>query len=1177
MVRRLFGLGSLLLILGIAASSVPTYAVYQDTVGAQPAQSNPGLQAISAGSSKLTPIAENDDGPGLYVVQLAEPPLTRYDGGIAGLAGTSAAATGSARVDANSPAARAYLRYLDGRQRSVLTAVERIVGGPVTPAHSYRYTINGFAARFTPAQAAAIAALPGVRRVDRDQLVSLQTDRGPTFIGAAQDDLQPAVFQASLSGDQEVPPVTTTASGSAVVTYDADSNEISFSVSYEGLSGAPTLAHIHIGDPGVSGGVVLDIFDTAVGTPGTAGAFIGTKTIVDVGAPVNQTAAEIEAALLDGGLYFNIHTAANPNGEIRGQITPSRGEGVIVGILDSGINIDNPSFADVGDDGYNHTNPLGSGNYLGVCDPENATYNPDFPCNDKVIGAYTFDTTDGYPDPQGDPSPADNDGHGSHTASTAAGNVVNSTSINGVSTGAITGVAPHANIIVYDVCGIDELPLTPGNSLLCSLATVAAAVDQATIDGVDVFNRSIGSAALSPWTFFDALSALGAFAAGIVPVGSAGNSGPSAASLDGDVASAPWTISVAASTHDRVFINNLQNFAGGSATTRPSAALIGKGFSLGITSTSIVYAGDVGNALCGPFTGAQATQVAGKIVACDRGTYGRVEKAENVQAAGGVGYVLMNNAASGNSLSGDVYPIPGVHISYDDGVDLKAWLTGCSDCTAAISGAIRDIDPAYGDVMASFSSRGPNSLVPDVLKPDVSGPGVDILAVGIDANGAPGQADYAFLSGTSMSSPHVAGAAALLRQIHPDWTPAEIKSALMSTGVTTVLKEDGATPTDPFDVGGGRIDVAAAARAGLVFDVTTEEMLAADPETGGSPNSLNLASVAEDACIVTCTFVRTVRSTLGASAEWTATVASAPDMTLTVEPASFTLAPGATQTISITADVETAALDAGYLFGQVTLSSTIASVPAAGIPVAIQPAASDLPDRITITARAEEGSDSTTIRSIAVSDLTPQLFGLIRTTPVEGSLAEDPTPNDLLDSTEGISITQVTIPAGSTRYHVRTRDSTAPDLDLYVFLDGLVTPDGIPQEDELICVSATSLAEESCDIFSTTGPISSALPLLVLIQNYGGSGAATDTFRVFSGIVGNSAAGNLTLTAPETNPAGNSFDLTFSYDLTGAEEEDLYIGWMRLSSSPTANGDLGLALIDVVFDPYSLFVPMTRR
>ncbi len=201
-----------------------------------------------------------------------------------------------------------------------------------------------------------------------------------------------------------------------------------------------------------------------------------------------------------------------------------------------------------------------------------------------------------------------------------------------------------------------------------------------------------------------------------------------------------------------------------------------------------------------------------------------------------------------------------LHIGYNDGVDLKDWLATGSDHQAAISGTTVDENAAHGDLMSAFSSRGANAPLPSVIKPDVSAPGLDILA----AHGTENEAKWDVISGTSMASPHAAGAAALLMAVHPSWSPAEIQSALMTTAVTTVrLTPIPSTAAGPFDTGAGRIAVDKAAQAGFVLDETYNNFVNANPATGGDPKTLNLPSLGRENIIVTTTWNRTLTSTLG--------------------------------------------------------------------------------------------------------------------------------------------------------------------------------------------------------------------------------------------------------------------------------------------------------------------------
>ncbi|MCB0006492.1 MAG: S8 family serine peptidase [Anaerolineales bacterium] len=600
------------------------------------------------------------------------------------------------------------------------------------------------------------------------------------------------------------------------------------------------------------------------------------------------------------------------NGTATGGMPGTKGEGIIVGVIDTGINPSNPSFADIGGDAYDHDNPFGSGTYVGVCDSGDPSFDPTFPCNDKLIGAWGFPTVNG-----GDPR--DNDGHGSHTASTSAGNVVTATVVGPTLTvtRTITGVAPHANIIAYAAC--------------CTASALASAIDQVVLDGVDVVNYSIGSdAPTSPWDpgDFDSSGFLAARDAGVFVATSAGNNGPGAATV-GSPAVAPWILSVGASTHDRAYPNAVTDMSGGGT---PPADMFGKGFTDGYGPADIVFAGDfpadVGTTpeLCGAGAAQSNTSpwnpgtFSGQIVVCERGIYGRVEKGENVLAAGAGGYILVNTAAQGESINGDAHALPGVHLGATLGDQLLTWLASGSGHTAVIAGAVLDIDPANGDIMAGFSSRGPNVPAPSIIVPSLSAPGVDIIA----ADGVGDAVSWGFNSGTSMASPHAAGAAALLMALHPTWTPAEIQSAMMlSADPSAMLKDDGSTPADPFDDGSGRVDLTHAGIIGLVMDESTANYTAANPDTGGDPSTLNLASLGQGACQDTCSWNRTVTNRSGNTWTWNASVIDlSGGVTGDVSPTSFSLADGASQTITVTLDVTGATLNTWH-FGQLELAPTV--------------------------------------------------------------------------------------------------------------------------------------------------------------------------------------------------------------------------------------------------------------
>jgi subtilisin family serine protease len=629
--------------------------------------------------------------------------------------------------------------------------------------------------------------------------------------------------------------------------------------------------------------------------------------------------------------------------------TATRGEGIVAGIIDTGINTDHPSFADIGGDGFNHTNPHGT--FHGLCDPlTGAPF-----CNDKLIGVWDFTG--------GSVGPEDDNGHGSHTASTVAGNVVDA-ALNAPTITIerhISGVAPHANIIAYRAC------LTTPAAGACLQTGTVASIDQAVRDGVDVINFSIGGGSRNPWTDLNAIAFLNAQRAGVFLAVSAGNDGPGRATV-GSPADAPWVTAVGASTHDRKFFNSLVGMSGGGSA--PPADMRGQSVTAGYGPATIVYAGDHGFPLCGDGPANEATGEAlinpfppgtfnGEIVVCDRGTYGRVEKGQNVMEGGAGGYVLVNDEESGDSLVADAYPLPGVHLTYAQGLVLKAWLASGSGHTGSITGTVTDVQAANGDIMASFSSRGQNPSVLGVIKPDVTAPGVDILAAfdtPLGEDGSP--AEYNVISGTSMSSPHTAGAGALIRALHPDWTPDQVRSALMTTSVTDgILKEDAATAADPFDRGAGRLDLANAARAGLLFNESADAYQAADPLLGGDPTALNIPSLGSSDCDGGCSWTRTVTGSAAGSVTWTTVVSAPAGMGLSVSPSSFTLASGASQALSVTADTS-GVTGTAWRFAEVRMVPSDASVPAVHLPVAVLAAGEPEPDPRTVLhfqGNADEG------------------------------------------------------------------------------------------------------------------------------------------------------------------------------------------------------------------------------
>ncbi|MGH3735040.1 MAG: S8 family serine peptidase [Micromonosporaceae bacterium] len=933
-----------------------------------------------------------------YLVRLAEPPLAAYRGGVAGIPATSPAARKATRLDVDSAASRAYLRHLGNRQDAVLATVSSALGRGVKPTFRYRYAYHGMALVLTAGEAGRVARTTGVASVRRAYTRKVQTDAGPTWIGA------PEIWSGAATGGQ----------------------------------------------------------------PGT------------------------------------------------------RGEGVVIGVVDTGVNHDHPSFADVGGDGYDHANPRGQ--FYGLCGPTGAPF-----CNDKLIGVHDFTGT----------GPQDDNGHGSHTASTSGGNVLKAT-VHAPTTEItrdLSGVAPHANLITYKGC------LPTGN---CLAPALVAAIDQAVADQVDVINYSIGGGPNDPWNDDDSLAFLAAREAGVFVATSAGNSGPNPETV-GSPANSPWLLSVGASTHDRTFLNQLVDLSGG---TTPPGDLTGKSFTSGYGPAPIVYAGDHGDALCGtPFAPGTFD---GQIVVCDRGVNPRLEKGRNVKLGGAGGMVLVNTEAEGESTVADPHELPAVNLGFTDGAALKAWLAdGGTGHTGSISGTQISQADTNGDVTAGFSSRGPNSPVPGVIKPDVTAPGVDILAA-VHTTDPTAPAEYGLLSGTSMSSPHAAGAAALVRAVRRDWTPAQVQSALTSTGTTDVRKDDGATAADPFDMGGGRIDLTRAARAGLVMDVPAGDYLAADPAEGGDPTRLNLASLGQQDCRGTCTWTRTVQNTTGGTATWTVATQGPDGLALSVKPRRLKLSAGASATVTITADVS-GATGTDWLFGGV--SFTARGLPAQRLPVAVLPGGSA--QDVEIEAGGTTGTHTVPVTTpVAIRDFTATVYGLQQGRVDTLSIEQDPTPLDPYDGLGGTRHVLVDVPAGARLVASEITDTTASDLDLFVGRDA--DGDGAPDAGEELCRSASEVALEACTL-----PTPEAGSYWVMVQNWL-TGQAVDQVRLATTVIPGTDNGNLTVTGPTGKvAAGSTIDVQLAWSEPALAPGTTWLAMVRLGSDPEHPANVGTLLVRI--------------
>ena len=459
--------------------------------------------------------------------------------------------------------------------------------------------------------------------------------------------------------------------------------------------------------------------------------------------------------------------------------------------------------------------------------------------------------------------------------------------------------------------------------------------------------------------------------------------------------------------------------------------------------------------------------------------------------------ILANDEASGDSLLADPHVLPAVHLTYTDGKTLKDWMVAHPGATASLSGGLRYLGADVADIMASFSSRGPNRAV-SLVSPSVSAPGVDVLA----ALGTNNDVEWGFESGTSMASPHTAGAFALIDAVHPDWTPAEAQSALMMTSMTEVTDDDG-TDATWFDMGSGRIDLTKVNKAGLLLDESQADYLAANPAEGGDVRTLNTASMADNECLASCSWTRTFTGTSTGAGTWGVSVESL-DEGLSLEAGSGTLVVtnGGTSPLTVTAEVAPGASSDTWLFGTLVLTPPEgSSAPQAHLPIAVLPSAGNLPDAIDITTRRDAGSQlETGLEAIAIDDLQITPTGLVPEEITPLSIPLDTTNSDAFDG-NGVGVKNLVVPEGATSLIARLDNPTAPDFDLYVGT-------GAISEANVVCSSAKGGSAEACTV---TDPEPGNY--WVLVQNFEASPSGTDTVDLATAVVAGNP-GNLQAKGP---------------------------------------------------------------
>ena len=954
--------------------------------------------SLAIPSSRLTAQGRGGDRPsrnasgvparssGLYIVQMAELPASSYTGGVAGLAATRPER--GAKVNADDPNVAGYARYLDSRHDEALA---RARGG--RKVYSYRYVFNGFAAELDEVQAEALKATPGVLRVTKDVLWTMDTASTPAFLG---------------------------------------------------MSGS------------------LGLWRQAGGTD-------------------------------------------------------DAGEDVVVGVIDSGIWPENDSFSDRARKNRPAYTRLRG--WRGTC-VSGEQFTPS-DCNRKLIGARHFNAAWGGDEgidaqlPWEFASPRDYNGHGSHTASTAAGNHDVALTGDARTLGRISGMAPRARIAVYKALW----SLEDGSQANGFTSDLVAAIDQAVADGVDVINYSVSG---TQTNLLDPVELAFLFAAdaGVFVAASAGNSGPTASTV---AHPSPWITTVAAGTHNRggkgsVTLGNGATYEGRSLAPAVGPAPLISGSAAGVAGADPMKA-----ALC--FSKADNTgvpvldpaKVAGTIVVCDRGGTALVSKSAAVAEAGGIGMLLVNTTE--NTLTALLHAVPTVHLSHLDRPAIQAY-AATPGATARINAAtiVFDIPAPF---TAAFSSRGPLlAAAGDLLKPDIIAPGQDIVA----AVAPPANRGRLFdiYSGTSMSAPHIAGIAAVLKGIHDNWSPMAIKSALMTTA-GDVRDGENTNPAVIFSQGAGHVRPRRASFPGLVFDSDINDWLAllcgttsgVNPTTCSAlesagysldPSDMNVPSVAIGDLAGTQVVTRTVTNVGWLRTAYRPTVTGMDGITVKVTPSVLRIAPGQSATFTIAFTRTTAPLNA-YTGGQLTFTDGLHRV---RIPLAIRPVPLAAPAEVFST--GEPIAYNVTFGYTGAFSATAR--GLVPATTRAGTIQDDPT-DTFAPGGPGTTSFPITVQAGTTLARFSTFDthiSPASDIDLWVF-----------RGTTLVGISAGGTSDEEVTLVNPP-------PGEYTVYVHGFAVPGTASFTLFDWAVGTEAAGNMTLTAPGAATSGTtaSIGLTFN-------------------------------------------------
>lgn len=864
------------------------------------------------------------------------------------------------------------------------------------------------------------------------------------------------------------------------------------------------------------------------------------------------------------------------------------GEDIIVGVIDTGVWPENLSYADRVDSNGRPTFDGGAtlaygappARWKGACQAGEGFTEEH--CNNKLIGARYFN--EGFR-ASGDAlhwsefqSPRDSlggpsgmGGHGTHTSTTAAGNAnVPAIAPNGEVLAVRSGMAPRARIAAYKVCW----SFRPGGAEvgnICYDSDSVAAIEAAVTDGVDVLNYSItgGMSPLEPaeQAFRQAV------AAGVFVAAAGGNYGP------GNTVNhmGPWLATVAAATHDRtrtaaVTLGSGQVFQGVSPNARalPAMPVIQAG-------AAAIAGGDSWLAQqCFGAVEAGAVQldpekVAGNIVACSAGYIDPVRQVDAVRAAGGAGVILLDNG-SGSSLN--VYSLPTVYVNQVDGEAIHAY-AATPGARAAMSAS--ELTPVHGPALADFSSRGPNVFDPGVMKPDMAAPGVDILAgiapglsaaqrSAVVAGTVPPLSLSAYMSGTSMAAPHVAGIAALLKQRHGDWSPSAIKSALMTSGRTvlpTSLEGD-LDGTLPWGQGAGLIVPNGAANPGLVYDISPADyqryVCGASDETADCGQgslagyALNLASIALPGVVGNQTITRRVTNVGDTAAIYNAST-SLDGFDVTVTPATLQLAPGETGSYAVSlarTDAAHGAWKLGELVwddGEHKVRSPLQARYNSGVEAPAIVSATSTSGIRRIEVQAGFDGVMTAVRG-GMREYT-RLAQTVTQAPAGSIDSMTDVVNACKARGPGVKMVSIGIPNNTViaRFEISNRDTDGGadnDLDLAV----------LDQYNQLVGFSGHADSNESVTLVKPGMGVAKICVLGFQLKN----GSSTSFTLSYATAIPNDTRGSVKLALPASVQQGGSYRVAVKW--TGLEQGKRYLGGVQLLNPVSGAGTVTQLDID---------------